>query len=63
MHLLQQEHKGFTTEEIGFNKLKFELYDAKKYLKLNLEKAIEILDLYGVTSKEIEDLIQSKISK
>jgi hypothetical protein len=63
MHLLQLEHKGFTTEEIDFNKLKFELYDAKKYLKLNIEKAIEILDLYGVTSKEIEDLIQSKISK
>jgi hypothetical protein len=63
MHLLQLEHKGFTNEEIDFNKLEFELYDAKKYLKLNIKKAIDILGVYRVTIKEIEDLIQSKITK
>jgi hypothetical protein len=63
LHLLQLDHKGFTEEEIDFNKLEFELYDAKKYLKLNIIKAIDILGVYGVTIKEIEDLIQSKITK
>lgn len=40
LHLLQLENKGFTPEEIGFNKLEFELHDTKKHLKLNIEKAI-----------------------
>jgi hypothetical protein len=62
MHLLQLEHKGFTEEEIDFNKLEFELYYAKKHLKSNIKKTIEIIGLYGVSSKEIEDLIQSKVN-
>lgn len=61
LHLLQLEHKGFTTEEIDFNKLEFELYYAKKHLKSNIKKTIDILDLYGVTTNEIEELIQGKI--
>lgn len=61
MHLLQLEHKGFTAEEIAFNELEFELYYAKKHLKLKIKKAIDILGLYGVTSKELEELIERKI--
>jgi hypothetical protein len=61
MHLLQREHKGFTAEEIDFNKLEFELYYAKKHLKSNIKKTIDILGLYGVTTNEIEELIQGKI--
>jgi hypothetical protein len=61
LHILQLEYKGFTEEEIDFNKLEFELYYAKKHLKLNIKKAIDILGLYGVTTNEIEELIQRKI--
>lgn len=61
MHLLQLEHKGFTAEEIDFDKLEFELYYVKKHLKLNIKKAIDRLGLYGVTSLEIEELIKRKI--
>lgn len=63
LHLLQLEYKGFTAEEIDFNKLEFEIYYAKKHLKSNIQKSIEILGLYGVTSKELEALIQKKIIK
>jgi hypothetical protein len=62
LHLLQLEHKGFTAEEISFNKLEFELYYAKKNLMPNIQKAKEILAPYGVTLKEIEELIQRKIN-
>jgi hypothetical protein len=34
MHLLQLEHKGFTAEEIDFNKLEFELYYTIKILEI-----------------------------
>jgi hypothetical protein len=61
LHLLQLERKGFTAEEIDFNKLEFELYYAKKKLKSNIQKAMEVLMPYGVTLKEIEELIQRKI--
>jgi hypothetical protein len=61
LHLFQLEHNGFTAEEIDFNKLEFELYYAKKHLKSNIEKTIDILGLYGVTTSEIEELIQGKI--
>ena len=61
LHLLQLEHRGFTAEEIDFNKLEYELHCAKKYLKSNILKAKNILNVYGVTSKEIEELLQRKI--
>jgi len=61
LHLLQLEHKGFTAEEIDFNELEFEIYYAKKHLKSNIKKAKEILMPYGITLKEIEELIQRKI--
>jgi hypothetical protein len=61
LHLLQLEHKGFTEKEIDFNKLEFELYYAKKHLKSNMKKAIDILGIYVVSTKEIDELIQRKI--
>ena len=60
-HLLQLDQKGFTIEELRFNKLEFEVYHAKKRLTRNINKALDILGLYGVTKKEIENLIESKI--
>jgi hypothetical protein len=62
LHLLQLEHRGFTAEEIDFKKLEYELHCAKKFLKSNILKAKNILNVYGITSKEIEDLIQRKIN-
>jgi hypothetical protein len=62
LHLLQLENQGFTAEEIDFNKLGYELHCAKKFLKSNIIKAKNILNVYGVTSKEIEELLQRKIN-
>jgi hypothetical protein len=60
-HVLQLEHKGYTLEELQFNNLEFVMYYAKKDLKNNIQKAKGILQLYGVTSNEIEELIDKKI--
>ena len=60
-HLLQLDQKGFTIEELRFNKLEFEVYHAKKRLTRNINKALDILGLYGVTKKDIENLIKSKL--
>lgn len=62
LHLLQLENKGFTPEEIGFNKLEYQIYSAKKNLQANIKKAKDLLSIYGITSKEIEELIQEKIN-
>jgi len=61
-HLLQLEHRGFTPEEILFNKLDYELYCAKRNLRSRIRKTKEILGVYGVTSAEIEDVVQRKIT-
>lgn len=61
LHLLQLENKGFTTEEIGFNKLEHQIYVAKRNLKVNIKNTIDILKVYGVKIKEIEELVQKKI--
>lgn len=60
-HLLQLEPKGFTLEELRFNKLEFEVFHAKRNLTSNIRKTINLLGMYGVTKKEIEELVQSKI--
>lgn len=60
-HLLQLEHKGFTLEELRFNDLEFEVFHAQKRLQRNINKTKSILGVYGITPKEIEDLIASKI--
>jgi hypothetical protein len=61
-HLLQLENKGFTDEEINFNKLVHEIHMAKKRLKSNIKKMKDILSIYEVTSKEMEELIHRKIN-
>lgn len=60
-HLLQLENKGFTIEELRFNKLEFEVYQAQKRLKRNINKTKDLLGVYGVTSKEIEEILEKKI--
>ncbi|MFY8186561.1 MAG: hypothetical protein ACOVLC_01255 [Flavobacterium sp.] len=60
-HLLRLEHEGFTDEEVRFNGLSYELESAKKHVKVNIQNAIQFLGVYGITSKELEDLIQKKI--
>jgi hypothetical protein len=60
-HLLQLDNRGFTAEEIDFNGLEFELYQAKKSLKASIRKTTELLQIYGVTAVEIEELLNNKI--
>ncbi|MCZ8198197.1 MAG: hypothetical protein O9267_11380 [Flavobacterium sp.] len=60
-HLLQLEDKGFTLEELRFNDLEFEVHQAKKRLRSNVNKTKDILGVYGVTSKEIEEILEKKI--
>lgn len=60
-HLLRLEKEGFTEEEIKFNKLNYEVYCAKRKLKLNIIKAVNLLSIYGVNKKDIEEVIKNKI--
>lgn len=60
-HLLQLEHKGFTVEELRFNDMEYLVHCANRTLKRNIKKTIDLLQVYGVTAKEITALIDSKI--
>lgn len=60
-HLLQLEHKGFTVEELRFNDMEYLVHCANRTLKRNIKKTVDLLQVYGVTSKEITALIDSKI--
>lgn len=62
-HLLQLENRGFTPEEIDFNGLEFAVHQAKKDLKSTIRKTSDLLKIYGVTTAEIEELVNSKIRK
>ena len=62
LHLLQLDNKGYTIEELRFNNLEFEIHYAKKNLRTNILKAKTLLGVYGVSKKEIEDLINQKIN-
>ena len=61
LHILQLENNGYTIEELRFNELEFTLHAAKKNLKKNIRNTKEMLDVYGFTAKELEDLINKKI--
>jgi hypothetical protein len=61
LHVLQLENNGYTIEELRFNELEFTLHTAKKNLKKNIRNSKVILDVYGFTAKEIENLIELKI--
>jgi hypothetical protein len=61
-HLLQMDNKGYTIEELRFNNLEFEIYHAKNRLEYNISKAKEHLGVYGISTKEIEVLVSSKIN-
>jgi hypothetical protein len=63
LHLLQLEHKGFTIEELRFNNLEFDVYEAKRALNKNVQQAFDILRLYGITEIEIQELIDTKIKE
>jgi len=58
---LRLDLKGFTEEEIAFNKLEYQIYYAQKNLKATIKKTMELLGVYGFTTKEIEMLIDNKI--
>ena len=56
------DNKGYTIEELRFNNLEFELYHAKNRLKYNISKAKEYLGVYGISTKEIEVFVSTKIN-
>ncbi|WP_140484756.1 hypothetical protein [Flavobacterium sp. GSA192] len=60
-HLLRLEKEGFTKEEIEFNNLNYKVYCAKRTLKLNISKTFDLLKIYGVNEKDIEEIINKKI--
>ena len=60
-HLLRLEHEGYTDEELIFNGLQYEINEAKAYLAHNIQQARTFIGVYGVTAKELEDLIQDRI--
>ncbi len=60
-HLLRLEKEGFTEEEIKFNKLSYQVYGAKITLKSNIRKTIDLLKIYGVNKKDIEEIINKKL--
>jgi len=61
-HLLQMNNKGYTIEELCFNNLEFEIYNAKNRLEYNISKAKEYLGVYGISTKEIEVFVSTKIN-
>lgn len=60
-HLLRLENEGYTPEELEFNKLDYQVYCAKRTLRLNILKTVSLLEVYGISKKEIEDFINKKI--
>lgn len=60
-HLLKLEKEGYTEDEIEFNKLNFEVYYAKKALTSNILKTFHLLKIYGLTKKDIKEIIYKKI--
>lgn len=61
LHLLKLEKDGFTEEEIRFNELSSEVYYAKKALTSNIRNTINLLNIYGVNKKDIEEMINKKM--
>ena len=61
-HILQMDNKGYTIEELRFNNLEFEIYHAKNRLEYNISKAKEYLGVYGISTKEIEVFVSTKIN-
>lgn len=60
-HLLRLKKDGFTDEEIDFNKLTYQVYCAKRRLEYNILSAIDLLRVYGIKEKEIEEIINKKL--
>ena len=52
---------GFNPKEIDFNNLESQIHIAKRNLKVNIKNTTDILKVYGVKIKEIEELVQKKI--
>ncbi|MBP7397285.1 MAG: hypothetical protein KA933_10015 [Flavobacterium sp.] len=61
-HLLRLENEGYTPEELEFNKLDYQVYCAKRNLKSNIHKTVELLNLYGINKKEIEEFVNKKLN-
>ncbi len=59
--LLQLPYLGYTKAEITHNKLTPKIRRAKARLEENISQAFYILEVYGVTIDEIEELVESKL--
>ncbi len=59
--LLQLPYLGYSKAEITFNKLTPKIRRAKARLEENITQAFYILEVYGVSIEEIEELVDSKL--
>lgn len=62
-HLLTLINDGYTKEEIEFNNLQNKIYLAEAKLNNKIGKSFYLLKEYGVTRKDIEQLVYSKLHK
>ena len=59
--LLQLPDKGYTIEELDFNKITPRINAAQIRLETNIEKAFNLLSVYGVKEDEIEKMVYTKL--
>ncbi len=52
----------YTSEELNFNQISDKILEAKNRLDLNILSAQNILKVYGVSRKDLEELISSKLN-
>ena len=60
--LLLLKKSKYTQEELAFNKLIPEIEEAERNLERNIEKAYQILKLYGIKKPEIKSLVSKSIN-
>ena len=59
--ILKLESKGYTWEEIEFNKLDAQVELAEENLRKNLSEACSKLQVYGVTYEQLEEIVRAKL--
>lgn len=60
--LLLLKKGRYTEEELAFNKLIPEIEEAEKNLERNIEKAYQILKIYGIKKSEIKSIISKSLN-
>ena len=61
--ILKLASQNYTPEEITFNELDDDIAIAKQKFEKNIEKAYNLLKIYGVTIEDIKALVEKKLMK